>query len=192
MWLREGAGDEVSCEGVTESECVAEMSRIESSVVYWCYEHNIPIYSPALTDGSIGDMIYFYNFGNKGLVVDPVRDVCALRALATSSSSSSPSSSSLLCASCATVSAGATERRSRLHALVLGGGLPKHHLLSHVAVDTAVMISTGLEADGCTSSCCLVDDRSCGLLRKEKQVEVVRVQGDAAFVFPLLLFDSNA
>jgi len=31
----------------------------ESSVAYWAYKNNIPIFCPALTDGSLGDMLYF-------------------------------------------------------------------------------------------------------------------------------------
>lgn len=31
----------------------------ERSVYYWCYKNNIPVFCPALTDGSLGDMIYF-------------------------------------------------------------------------------------------------------------------------------------
>ena len=30
----------------------------EESVYYWAWKNNIPVFSPALTDGSIGDMIY--------------------------------------------------------------------------------------------------------------------------------------
>ena len=39
---------------------------------------NIPVYCPALTDGSIGDMLYFHSFKNPGLVVDLVQDVRAM------------------------------------------------------------------------------------------------------------------
>ena len=35
-------------------------------------QNNIPVFSPALTDGSIGDMIYFHSYKNPGLVIDIV------------------------------------------------------------------------------------------------------------------------
>lgn len=35
-------------------------------------QNNIPVFSPALTDGSLGDMIYFHSFKNPGLVLDIV------------------------------------------------------------------------------------------------------------------------
>jgi deoxyhypusine synthase len=43
------------------------------SVYYWCYKNNIPVYSPAITDGSIGDMIFFHSFKTPGLVIDLVQ-----------------------------------------------------------------------------------------------------------------------
>ena len=33
-------------------------------------QNNIPVYSPALTDGSLGDMLYFHSYRNPGLIVD--------------------------------------------------------------------------------------------------------------------------
>ena len=60
------------------------------SIYYWCYkvrlllyrenvvakysvihfQNNIPVFSPALTDGSIGDMLYFHSMRSPGLVLD--------------------------------------------------------------------------------------------------------------------------
>lgn len=40
------------------------------SICYWAAKNKIPIFSPALTDGSLGDMMYFHSFRNPGLVVD--------------------------------------------------------------------------------------------------------------------------
>ena len=33
-----------------------------SSVYYWCYKNDIPVFCPALTDGSIGDMLYAHSY----------------------------------------------------------------------------------------------------------------------------------
>lgn len=35
-------------------------------------QNDIPVFSPALTDGSLGDMIYFHSYKNPGLVLDIV------------------------------------------------------------------------------------------------------------------------
>ncbi|KEG15417.1 putative deoxyhypusine synthase [Trypanosoma grayi] len=142
-----------------------------SSLVYWCYRNGIPLFSPALTDGSMGDMIYFYNFSKKGLLVDPVVDVVRLRQLGQRHSSKT--------------SAGATSTGGQTTCIVLGGGLPKHHLLQNVRADAVVYVSTGLEVDACPSSCSVADDRANGVLASD--CEVVRVHGDATFIFPLLV-----
>ncbi len=45
------------------------------SIYYWAYKNNIPVYCPALTDGSLGDMLYFHTFKNPGLVLDIIADI---------------------------------------------------------------------------------------------------------------------
>jgi deoxyhypusine synthase len=42
----------------------------ESSIYYWAAKNQIPVFSPALTDGSLGDMLFFHSYKNPGLVVD--------------------------------------------------------------------------------------------------------------------------
>lgn len=141
----------------------------EKSLLYWCHRNQIPLFCPALTDGSMGDMIYFYNFSKKGLVVDPMRDVIRLRGLAEAKREASDGS----------------KGRMDVTGIALGAGLPKHHMSHNLQLSKAIYVSTGVEADGCSSSCVVKDDRSMGLL--SATTEVVRVHGDATVVFPLLL-----
>lgn len=42
----------------------------EQSICYWAAKNKIPIFCPALTDGSLGDMMYFHSFRNPGLIID--------------------------------------------------------------------------------------------------------------------------
>ncbi|PSN57913.1 putative deoxyhypusine synthase [Blattella germanica] len=44
-----------------------------SSVYYWAAKNKIPVFSPALTDGSLGDMMYFHSYRNPGLVLDIIQ-----------------------------------------------------------------------------------------------------------------------
>jgi hypothetical protein len=63
----------------TPSKMIHRMGReIDNpeSVYYWCYKNDIPVYSPAITDGSIGDMIFFHSFKTPGLVLDLVQVAC--------------------------------------------------------------------------------------------------------------------
>jgi deoxyhypusine synthase len=54
----------------------------EDSICYWAWKNDIPIFCPAITDGSIGDMIYFHSFKRPGLVVDIAQDIRKLNNLA--------------------------------------------------------------------------------------------------------------
>ena len=47
----------------------------ENSIYYWAWKNNIPVYCPGITDGSLGDMIYFHSYKNPGLVIDLVSDI---------------------------------------------------------------------------------------------------------------------
>ena len=62
----------------------------EESVYYWCYkvsrpfiqqirlkqQNDIPVFCPALTDGSLGDMIYFHTYKTETqLSIDIVQDI---------------------------------------------------------------------------------------------------------------------
>jgi deoxyhypusine synthase len=43
------------------------------SVYYWCQKHGIPVFCPAITDGSIGDMLFFHSYKSPGLRCAPGR-----------------------------------------------------------------------------------------------------------------------
>ena len=48
------------------------------SVYYWAYKNDIPVFCPGLTDGSIGDMLYFHSYKREGLILDIVADIRAM------------------------------------------------------------------------------------------------------------------
>ncbi len=48
-------------------------------------QNDIPVFCPALTDGSLGDMLYFHSYKNPGLVVDLVKDIRRLNDLSVKS-----------------------------------------------------------------------------------------------------------
>jgi deoxyhypusine synthase len=54
----------------------------EDSVYYWAYKHNIPVFCPALTDGSLGDMMYFNSYKRPEFFVDIVEDIRAINDIA--------------------------------------------------------------------------------------------------------------
>ena len=49
-----------------------------SSICYWAARNGVPVFCPALTDGSLGDMLFFHTYKNPGLVLDIVADIRAI------------------------------------------------------------------------------------------------------------------
>jgi deoxyhypusine synthase len=45
----------------------------DASICTWAARNKIPIFSPALTDGSIGDMLYFHALKNPGFRLDIIK-----------------------------------------------------------------------------------------------------------------------
>ncbi|KAF8655248.1 hypothetical protein AX16_003151 [Volvariella volvacea WC 439] len=135
----------------------------EESVYYWAYKNDIPVFCPALTDGSLGDMIYFHSFRNPGLVIDIVQDIRTLNELS---------------------------RKSRKAGMiVLGGGVCKHQIANAMLIrngaDFSVYINTGQEFDGSDSGARPDEAVSWGKIRAG--AESVKVFADATLVFPLLV-----
>ncbi|KAH9621960.1 hypothetical protein KSS87_018479 [Heliosperma pusillum] len=65
----------------TPSKLIARLGREinnESSYLYWASMNNIPVFCPGLTDGSLGDMLYFHSYRNPGLIIDVVQGMCTL------------------------------------------------------------------------------------------------------------------
>jgi deoxyhypusine synthase len=74
----------------------------KESIYYWAAKNNIPVYSPALTDGSIGDMLYFHSYRKPGLIIDIVGDIRAINS------------------ECVFA--------KKTGEIILGGGVVKHHI----------------------------------------------------------------
>ena len=51
------------------------MPKKEESMYYWCYVNNISVFCPALTDGALGDIMYFDSYRKGGFIVDINRDL---------------------------------------------------------------------------------------------------------------------
>ncbi|KAF8639702.1 hypothetical protein AX17_000964 [Amanita inopinata Kibby_2008] len=135
----------------------------EESVYYWAYKNNIPVFCPALTDGSIGDMIYFHSFRSPGLIIDIVQDIRSLNDLA---------------------------RKSRKAGMIiLGGGVCKHQIANAMLIrngaDYSVYINTGQEFDGSDSGARPDEAVSWGKIRAG--AESIKVFSDATLVFPMLV-----
>lgn len=140
----------------------------EESILYWAAVNKIPIFCPGLTDGSLGDMIYFHSYRNPGLVIDIAQDIRRLNTMAVKAKKSG--------------------------AVVLGGGIVKHHVnnanLMRNGSDFAVYVNTGHEFDGSDSGARPDEAISWGKVRGD--AKPVKVNADATLVFPLLVAETFA
>ncbi|WP_456418647.1 deoxyhypusine synthase [Methanocaldococcus infernus] len=138
----------------------------EKSILYWAYKNNIPIFCPALTDGSIGDMLYFYKKYNKdsSLTIDIADDIVKLNDLAITA--------------------------KKTACIVLGGSLPKHAIINanlfREGADYAIYITTALPWDGSLSGAPPEEGVSWGKIGKE--ADYVEIWGDATIIFPILVY----
>ncbi|VDK58861.1 unnamed protein product [Gongylonema pulchrum] len=133
------------------------------SICFWAYRNRIPIFCPALTDGSIGDMLYFHSYRRGGLKLDIVEDLRHLNTMAVKS--------------------------VRTGVLILGGGVVKHHInnanLMRNGSDFTVYVNTGQEFDGSDSGARPDEAVSWGKIKAD--CKAVKVCADASLVFPLLV-----
>jgi len=138
------------------------------SVYYWCHVNNIPVFCPALTDGSLGDMLFFFTYKYSGFVIDIFSDLKRINDIAVGSKKSGM--------------------------IILGGGIAKHHIsransLRHGA-DYAVYINTGIEYDGSDAGASIDEAISKGEIKPE--CKAVKIFAEASLVFPIIVAETFA
>ncbi|XP_055608056.1 probable deoxyhypusine synthase [Uranotaenia lowii] len=142
---------------------LGERINDESSIYYWAAKNRIPVFSPALTDGSLGDMMYFHSFRNPGLVLDIISDLRRLNTMAVKAVNSG--------------------------VIIVGGGVIKHHIcnanLMRNGADFSVFINTASEFDGSDSGARPDEAVSWGKIKKD--ATPVKVYAEASLVFPILV-----
>lgn len=140
----------------------------EDSVYYWAYKNNIPVFCPAITDGAIGDTLFYHAFTNPGLKIDIVEDIQRMDLLALFA-----------------VNTGA---------IILGGGTSKHHILNancmRNGVNFSVFVNTGQPFDGSDSGAQPNEAFSWAKIRLD--ASPVKIYGEASFIFPLLISQTFA
>ncbi|ROT43305.1 deoxyhypusine synthase [Sodiomyces alkalinus F11] len=142
----------------------------ERSVYYWAWKNDIPVFCPALTDGSLGDMLYFHTFkaSPRQLKCDIVEDIRRINTISV--------------------------RAKRAGMIVLGGGVVKHHIanacLMRNGAESAVYINTGQEFDGSDAGARPDEAVSWGKIKIG--ADSVKVYADATLVFPFVVANTFA
>lgn len=134
-----------------------------SSILYWAWKNKIPFFCPAITDGALGDMIYFFKKRKKDFYLDVTRDMTRVVDEALNA--------------------------EKTGAIILGGGVAKHHTLNaqifREGCDYAVFVNTGEEFDGSDSGA--KPDEAVSWCKIKPDGQKVKVTADATLVFPLIV-----
>lgn len=135
----------------------------EKSIYYWCYKNDIKVYCPALTDGSLGDMIHFFMYKHPDFKIDIASDIHELNEY--------------------------TITQKKTGIIILGGGIMKHHIcntnMMRNGSDYSVYINSGQEWDGADSNARPDEAVSWGKIKPNG--EAIKVFGDATILFPLIV-----
>jgi deoxyhypusine synthase len=151
---------------LSPSEIIHELGKEinnEQSIYYWAYKNDIPVFCPALTDGSFGDMTYFFKKKNPEFRIDIVDDLIRINDIAISA--------------------------EKTGIILLGAGIIKHHIcnanLFRDGADYVLYINTAQEFDGSDAGARPDEAVSWGKIRPE--AKSVKVYGDATIIFPLIV-----
>lgn len=135
----------------------------KNSYLYWAYKNNIPVYSPGIIDGAIGDIAYYYRKEHPEFVIDTVADHVKLIDYV------------INC--------------DKTAGIILGGGISKHYMLNaqifKEGFDYSVYISTATEYDASDSGGNQEEAITWAKIRTN--APRVKVYSEASIVFPLLV-----
>ena len=156
---------------ITPSQLIwklGEKINNEESICYWAFKNKIKIFCPAISDGAIGDNIYFFKYKHDDFKIDIAEDVKELN-----DSSFNLKSSGLI---------------------LLGSGIIKHSILNanmyRNGADYAVYINNAQEFDGSDAGALPEEAVSWGKLSSESQR--IKVFGDATILFPIVVAETFA
>jgi deoxyhypusine synthase len=140
------------------------------SIYYWCAKNSIPVFCPAIMDGSLGDMIYFFKSKNPDFKLEITDDAVELN--------------------------NTTVGKNKTGMIILGAGVVKHAIcnanLYRNGADYAVYINSFQEFDGSDSGARPDEAVSWGKIKGEDKEASVKVHGDATIIFPLIVASAFA
>ena len=156
---------------ITPSELIwklGEKINNEDSICYWAYKNKIKIYCPAITDGAIGDNIYFFKYKRKDFTIDVSEDIKEIN--------------------------DSTIGLKKSGLILLGSGVIKHHILNanmfRNGADYAVYINDAQESNGSDAGALPEEAISWGKILPE--AEAIKVHGDVTTLFPILVAETFA
>ncbi|MCD6446066.1 deoxyhypusine synthase [Candidatus Bathyarchaeota archaeon] len=134
----------------------------ETSILYWAAKNGVPVYVPGITDGAVGYQIWLFS-QDHNFKVNLLKDETELNDIVFTA--------------------------KRTGALIVGGGISKHHTLwwnqFKEGLDYAIYISTAVEWDGSLSGARPREAVSWHKIRE--RADHVMIEGDASIILPLMV-----
>jgi deoxyhypusine synthase len=138
------------------------------SILHWAAKHEIPVFCPALTDGSLGDLLHFQRQKRQDFCIDVVGDHHRIVKIVLG--------------------------QEKTGAILLGGSVPKHYVLNanifKEGLDFAVYLTTATEHDASDSGGS--PQEAIAWAKIKTGAEHAKVVADASITFPLLVAGSFA
>lgn len=134
------------------------------SIYGWCAKNNIDVFSPGVTDGSLGDILYCKGFSDDNFILDVNRDLQKIMNIG-------------------------YKKNRPLFAFIIGGGIVKYHILNACKIagglDSGIFISVGNEFDNSCSGAKPEQDMARKAIKTG--AKIVNLNYDASIVVPLIV-----
>ena len=150
----------------TPSEIFLEIGKTledEDSILFQAAKKNVPIFCPAVTDGSFGFHLFMFQQDHEDFIVDVVKDFQNILF--------------------------STSQDEKKGLISLGGSISKHHAilacLLNGGIDYAVYMTTARYSSGSMSGATTNEAKSWGKIKDDS--DAVTVIGDALINFPLVM-----
>jgi deoxyhypusine synthase len=145
------------------TELIGKALDNKESILYWAAKNKIYAFCPAITDGALGDMLFFMKQRKPDFMVDVTQDMKRIVDISLNA--------------------------NKTGVIILGGGVAKHYTLNsqifREGCEFAVFINTSSEFDGSDSGAKPDEAVSWGKIKADACR--VKVTGDATLIFPLLI-----
>ena len=150
----------------TPSEMFLEIGKTledNDSILFQAAKNNVPIFCPAVTDGSFGFHLFMFQQDNSDFIVDVVKDFQNILF--------------------------STSQDEKKGLISLGGSISKHHAilacLLNGGLDYAVYMTTARYSSGSMSGATTNEAKSWGKIKDDS--DAVTVIGDVSITFPLVM-----
>ena len=150
----------------TPSEIFREiglMIKDKNSILFQAAKNNVPIFCPAITDGSFGYHLFLFQQNNPDFIVDVVKDFKNI--------------------------VFSTSQDDKKGIICLGGSISKHHAilstLLNGGAEYAVYMTTSREHHGSLSGATTKEAKSWGKIKDESDTSTII--GDVTITYPLIM-----